>query len=164
MAAADVVCDVKLPPFQSLLDAHRSEVFRFLVASVGRNDAEDCFQDTFTAALRAYPDLADASNLKGWLFTIAHRKAIDCHRRRSRSDLPVAKLPERGEDREPALVDQALWTRVRALPAKQRSSIVLRFVEDLPYRTIGEVTGCSEAAARQNVRAGLINLRKAPTT
>ena len=152
---------MKLPPFQTLLDTHRGEVFRFLVASVGSNDAEDCFQDTFMAALRAYPNLADASNLKGWLFTIAHHKAIDCHRRRRRrTDIPTADLPEMGEDPAVGLVDQTLWIRVQALPPKQRSSIVLRFVEDLPYRTIGAVTSCTEAAARQNVRAGLMRLRE----
>jgi len=151
---------VKLPPFQSLLEAHGEEIYRFLMASVGGNDAEDCFQDTFMAALGAYPELLDATNLKGWLFTIAHRKAIDCHRRRQTSDVPLANLPETGEEAEPVLVDQTLWARVRDLPPKQRSAIVLRFVADLPYRTIGEATGCSEAAARQNVRAGLTHLRE----
>jgi RNA polymerase sigma factor (sigma-70 family) len=159
LVIAAVVSDVKLPPFQTLLDAHREDIFRFLVASVGRNDAEDCFQDTFVAALRAYPDLAEASNLKGWLFTIAHHKAIDCHRRR-RNGFAVADFPEAGDHQEPEVPDQTLWAGVRDLPPKQRSSIVLRYVEDLPYRTIGEVTGCSEAAARQNVRAGLIKLRE----
>ena len=151
---------MKLPPFQTLLDRHRDEIFRFLAASVGRDEAEDCFQETFLAALRAYPDLAEASNLKGWLFTIAHRKAIDCHRRRRRTAIPAADLPEAGEQREPELVDQALWARVTELPPKQRSAIALRYLEDLPYRTIGEVIGCTEAAARQNVRAGLIRLRE----
>lgn len=160
MGVAGVVSDVKLPPFQSLLDAHRDQIYRFLVVSVGNNEADDCFQDTFMAALRAYPDLSEASNLKGWLFTIAHRKAIDCHRRRRRTAIPVADLPETGEEAEPALVDQTLWNRVKALPPKQRSSIVLRYVEDLPYRAIGDVVGCSESAARQNVRAGLEKLRE----
>ena len=155
---------MRLPPFQILLDTHREDIFRFLAASVGRVEAEDCFQETFLAALRAYPDLGDASNLRGWLFTIAHHKAIDAQRRRSRTGISMAELPEAGESQEPELPDQALWARVRALPPKQRSSIVLRYVEDLPYRTIGEVLGCSESAARQNVRAGLTKLREEYTT
>ena len=156
----NVVSDVKLPPFQSLLDAHREDIYRFLVASVGSNDAEDCFQETFMAALRSYPNLQDATNLRGWLFTIAHHQAIDCHRRRSRSEIPSSSLPDTAEDRQPDLADLDLWMRVRALPPKQRSAIVLRYVEDLSYRTIGETIDCTEAAARQNVRAGLIRLRK----
>ena len=48
---------VSQPPFQRFLDAHREDVWRFLVASVGRDAADDCFQETFLAALRAYPRL-----------------------------------------------------------------------------------------------------------
>ena len=130
------------------------------MASVGSNDAEDCFQDTFLSALDAYPDLRNATNLKGWLFTIAHRKAIDSHRRRRRRETPMADLPEREQGAEPALPDQTLWIRVRELPPKQRTAIVLRYVQDLPYRAIGNVIGCTESAARQNVRAGLNQLRE----
>ena len=66
-----------LPPFQKLLDEHGSDVLGFLVASVGPHDAEDCFQETFIAALRAYPRLEHTHNLRSWLLTIAHRKAIE---------------------------------------------------------------------------------------
>jgi DNA-directed RNA polymerase specialized sigma24 family protein len=48
---------------------------------------------------------------------------------------------------------------VRDLPAKQRAAVVHRFVLDLDYRQIGERMGTSEAAARQNVSAGLRRLR-----
>ena len=43
------------PPFQRFLDAHREDVWRYLVAAVGREAADDCFQETFIAAMRAYP-------------------------------------------------------------------------------------------------------------
>src|ERR1700693_3067896 len=83
---------VVLPPFQQLLDAHGRDVHRFLVASVGHPDADDCYQETWLAALRAYPRLRDASNLRSWILTVAHRKAIDSHRARSRSPAPVAEV------------------------------------------------------------------------
>ena len=73
-----------LPPFQALIDQHRDDIYRFLRASVGPNDADDCFQETFISALRAYPRLRGDSNLRGWLFTIAHRQALDPHRARGR--------------------------------------------------------------------------------
>ena len=53
-----------LPPFQKLLDEHSRDVLGFLVASVGPHDAEDCFQETFIAALRGYPKLEHADNLR----------------------------------------------------------------------------------------------------
>src|SRR5947209_10870428 len=71
-----------LPPFQRFLDAHRDLVWRFLVRAVGHTEAEDCFQETFIAALRAYPRVRADSNLRAWVLTIAHRKALDSHRAR----------------------------------------------------------------------------------
>src|SRR5204862_5964419 len=85
---------VRLPPFQALLDAHGADVHRFLVASVGRVDADDCYQETWLSALRAYPRLRDASNLRSWIFTVAHRKAIDHRRARGRRPVPVPNVPE----------------------------------------------------------------------
>ncbi|MGI8585098.1 MAG: RNA polymerase sigma factor, partial [Thermoleophilaceae bacterium] len=76
------------PPFQAFLDEHRSAVLAFLLATVGPVEADDCFQETFLAALRAYPDLRDGRNLRGWVMTIAHRKAIDAVRARARRPVP----------------------------------------------------------------------------
>src|SRR5262249_41252907 len=83
MTPRHVSSPVRLPPFQTLLDAHGRDVYRFLIASVGRLDADDCYQETWLAALRAYPALRDASNLRSWVLTIAHRKAIDHLRARA---------------------------------------------------------------------------------
>jgi len=148
-----------LPPFQELLDAHRDEVFRFLVYTAGPGEAADCFQETMLSALRAYPTLQHDTNLRGWLFTIAHHKAVDGHRSRARRPVPASELPERPA--APVEIDDpTLWAAVRRLPEKQRAAVVLRFVADLPYARIAAVTGGTEAAARQNVRAGLIRLRE----
>jgi RNA polymerase sigma factor (sigma-70 family) len=151
---------VALPPFQTLIDEHRDDVYRFLRASVGAHDADDCFQETFIAALRAYPRLRGDSNLRGWLFTIAHRKALDSHRARGRRAIPLGHVPE--TTAEPAMNgrDPELWRAVRDLPAKQRAAVLLRFAGDLAYREIGEATGTTEEAARRNVHEGLKKLRE----
>ncbi|MBA3747778.1 MAG: RNA polymerase sigma factor, partial [Solirubrobacterales bacterium] len=83
------MCVPDLPPFQRFLDAHRDDVLRFLVAAVGRHDADDAFQETFLSALRAYDRLRPDSNLRAWVLTIAHRKALDAHRARRRRPVPV---------------------------------------------------------------------------
>jgi RNA polymerase sigma factor (sigma-70 family) len=150
---------VKLPPFQALLDDHGADVHRMLRAMVGQNDADDCWQETFLAALRAYPGLTSAENLRGWLMTIAHRKALDAFRSRKRHPVPVSDPPEREAPEAPEQ-EPELWTAVRRLPVKQRTAVTLRFAGDLSYMQIGEIIGCSEAAARQNVRAGLAGVRR----
>ena len=153
---------MKLPPFQAFLDDHRQDVHRFLVASVGPHDADDAFQETFIAALRNYKRLEPGSNLKGWVLTIAHRKAIDQHRARRRRPVPVDEVPERPvRDGHPALDGRPeLWQAVRELPPKQRTAVAHRFVNDLQYEQIGEIMGTSQEAARRNVYEGLEKLRK----
>jgi RNA polymerase sigma factor (sigma-70 family) len=155
---------VELPPFQRLLDAHSVDVHRFLTASVGPADADDCYQDTWVAALRAYPRLASAENLRGWVYTIAHRKALDLLRARRRQPIPAGDaLPEpaggSGAD-APADGDTALWAAVAQLPPKQRTAVALRFIVDADYGRIAEMMGTSEAAARRNVHEALKRLRR----
>lgn len=148
-----------LPPFSVFLDQQRDAVYRLLWASVGPEEVDDCFQETFLAALRAYPRLEPGSNLRAWVLRIAERKALDSHRARGRRPRPEAELPEAEAPGE-HVVDPRLWSAVRNLPSKQRAAVVHRFVNDLPYAEIGDAIGCSEEAARQNVRAGLDRLRK----
>ena len=148
-----------LPPFQRLLDDHGDAVLRFLVGSVGPVDADDCFQETLLSALRAYPRLRVNSNLRAWVLTIAHRKALDSHRARSRRPMPVETVVD-GAANPPREQDEGLWDAVRELPSKQRAAIVLRFANDLPHGDIGRVLGCSEEAARRNVHEGVHKLRE----
>src|SRR5205807_6495146 len=119
VARTNVSSTVSLPPFQRLLDAHALDVHRFLVALVGRDDADDAYQETWLAALRAYPRLRDAANLRSWVLTIAHRKAIDHLRSRRREALPVSDVPERPAPPAPER-DDGLWALVAELPTKQR--------------------------------------------
>ena len=153
----------RLPPFQRLLDAHSDDVLRFLIASVGRHDADDAFQETFLSALRAYPRLRPGSNLKGWILTIAHHKAMDVHRARGRRPVPVA---EPDEHRGPAgplpgpEPDIDHWERVRVLPQRQREVLTLRYAADLTHAEIATALQCSEEAARRAAADGLKNLRK----
>src|SRR5689334_19614162 len=155
MPRRPVSSPVRLPPFQTLLDAHGRDVHRFLVASVGRSDADDCYQETWVSALRAYPRLRDASNLRSWVLTIAHHKAIDHLRARRRQAVPVEDVAERATAPLAADRDEELWALVRGLPSKQRTAVALRFVADAAYAEISDVMGTSEEAARRNVHEGL---------
>jgi RNA polymerase sigma factor (sigma-70 family) len=150
---------VRLPPFQKLIDAHGRDVHRLLIALVGRVDADDCYQETWLAALRAYPRLRDATNLRSWVLTIAHRKALDQLRARRRVPVLVGDVPDDRAASTPEPADEALWVRVRALPDKQRTALALRFVADASYAEISAVMQTSAEAARRSVYEGLKRLR-----
>ncbi len=121
-----------LPPFETLIDAHATELHRFLVGCVGRTEAEDCLQETFMSALRAYPRLRHGDNLRAWLYTIAQRKATDVIRRAARR--PTRDLDGLDPVAPPAPepIDDGIWRTVRRLPAKQRDAVVHRTCSILP--------------------------------
>jgi RNA polymerase sigma factor (sigma-70 family) len=155
------VTRTRVPPFEEFLEAHRATVYRFLTVAVGSNDADDAFQETFLAALRAYPRLTDGSRLDRWVLTIAARKAIDSHRALRRRPIPTDEVPERpvptGDD---GSIDDPLRTAVAALPPRQRVAVVHRHVLDRPYAEIAEIMGTTEVAARANVYQGTKRLRE----
>ena len=74
--------------------------------------------------------------------------------------MPVGRAARARRRTTTLALDGELWEAVCRLPDKQRGAVALRYLGDLPYADIGVVLGCSEAAARQNVRAGLAALRQ----
>jgi RNA polymerase sigma factor (sigma-70 family) len=151
----------RLPPFERVIELHGPALLRFCIAEAGPARADDCFQETLLAALRAYPRLRDPRAVRGWLFSIAARKAIDLQRGEARAPRPAEECEPGDFGCEAPERDPALWARVRALPPKQRQAVTLRYVADLSHADIAEAMGTSEAAARRNVFEGLARLRKA---
>lgn len=148
-----------LPPFERVLELHGPALLRFCADQAGPGRAEDCFQETMLAALRAYGELRDGGAVRAWLFSIAARKVIDARRAEARTPGAEDELDPPAPE-PPADGDPALWARVRRLPDKQRRAVALRYRGELTYREIGAVMETSEAAARRNVFEGLARLRR----
>lgn len=146
---------VAIPPFESLYLEHRDEVLRFLTRRLGRERAEDAFQETFLRALRGYPRLKHGEHLRAWLYTIAARVAVDSHRRPPESTPPTE---EAVFDNRPKYAQ--LEHLAEELPATERAAVVLRYAYDLSYADIGAALGSNEQAARQAASAGVRRLRK----
>lgn len=151
-------------PFEEIVRAHGPMVLRVCRAVLGPDEAEDAWSETFLAALRAYPRLRADSNVEAWLVTIAHRKALDHIRAASRRAITLPELPERPDPLDgaspPRPADDDLWAALRALPHKQRATVVYHHVVGLPYRDVARIVGGSEAAARRAAADGIATLRR----
>lgn len=144
----------RIPPFETFYEAHRDEVLRFLRRKVGRDRADDAFQETFLRALRAYDRLRHGEQMRAWIFTIATRVAIDVHRRA----VPVAEAPELPhEDGRPAY--EELGELTEGLPPTEKAAVVLRYGYDLTYDQIAQALDSSPDAARQATSSGVRRLR-----
>jgi len=149
---------VTLQPFERVVREHGPTVYRVVRAVVGPSDADDAWSDAFLAALEAYPTLGDDANVRGWLVTIAHRKAIDVLRRSARATA-MADVPDRPvAHRDP---DVDLRRALAALPERQRSCVVLHHLGGMPFDEVAVALGVSSAAARKASSDGVRRLRMA---
>ena len=146
---------VTIPPFERFYETWSGEILAFLRGRLGRDEAEDAFQETFLRALRAYGRLEHGDDLRAWAYTIASRVAIDMHRRST----PAADVPDQETVDEP-LPREELRRLTAELPPTERAAVVLRYGFDLSYEQIGGALGSSSEAARQATSSGVRRLRR----
>jgi RNA polymerase sigma factor (sigma-70 family) len=144
-----------VPPFERFYAENRDAVFAHLVRLLGRQRAEDAFQETFLRALRAYRKLEHGRHLRAWAFTIATNVAVDQRRRTVPTEEP-REIPV--SDERPAYAE--LEHMVGELPPTERAAVVLRYGYDLPYDDIGAALGSSAEAARAAASSGVRRLRR----
>jgi RNA polymerase sigma factor (sigma-70 family) len=148
-----------IPPFETFYAEHANVVLGLLRRRLGRDRADDAFQETFLRALRAYDRLRHGEHLRSWVLTIAARVVIDTHRRAGESTDELPELPH--ADDRPAYEELAFLTDT--LPPKERAAVVLRYGYDLDYEQIAAALDSSPDAARQAASSGVRRLRRRVT-
>jgi RNA polymerase sigma factor (sigma-70 family) len=150
-------------PFERVVAEHAAVVLRVCRALLPPDDAQDAWSETFLAALQAYPSLRPDSNVRGWLVTIAHRKAVDVHRGAARRALPLAELPDAAAPDAPETHPE-LWQALAKLPEKQRLAVVHHHLAGAPYAEVAALTGSTPAAVRRAAADGIATLRRRHAT
>ena len=167
--------------FEALVREHQDRLFSSALRSLGDSrDAEEVTQDAFMRAYRALGGY-DAERrrslaLRPWLSTIVLNLCRN-HANRVRPvtitlepeieqghDRPDNDAPRTGSPERQALAGRGAGIRarrVRALPARYREPILLRFVDDLAYAEMSTALGLPEGTLRAQVHRGLALLRTA---
>jgi RNA polymerase sigma-70 factor (ECF subfamily) len=130
--------------------------------------AEDVAAEVWVQAVRGLAKfLGDEHDWRGWLFTIARRRALDERRRRARHPVtPLVDLPGHLEPRAPDAAGQAIenlatetaLAAVAALPPQQAEVILLRVVAGLDTDAVARIVGSSPGAVRVAAHRGLRRL------
>ncbi|MEJ2011073.1 MAG: RNA polymerase sigma factor [Anaerolineales bacterium] len=161
------------PEFTQLVERYGGELFAYLFRQVSSAmDADDCLQDTFLRAFRAYDRTEEGSNYRAWLYKIATNVARTHYQRRKRQGDREQTLNPGDGSSEPGpakLLEERLELErvrmaVKSLPDKQRAALILRKYQGLSYAEIGAVIACSADSARANVYQALRSLRIALKT
>jgi RNA polymerase sigma factor (sigma-70 family) len=147
---------VRVPPFERFYEEYRGVVLAHLRRMLGREAAEDAFQETFLRALRSYPSLEHGRHLRAWALTIARNVALDALRRERVTSADVPDL----ETVDEPLAYEELRRLTAGLPHKERAAVFLRYGYDLSYEDIGAALGSSAEAARQAASSGVRRLRR----
>lgn len=144
--------------FAGLVRRYQDRLYSFLLQKVGnRQDAEDIAQATFVSAYRRLADYESRGKFGGWLFTMAHHRAVSHHRsffRRQRLHAE-AETEAASESGNPALAAQAkddsssLWGQARrVLNETQQTALWLHYAEGMSTAEIGEVLGKKPVAVK----------------
>src|SRR3954449_178402 len=147
-------------PFEAIVELHGPTVLRVCLAVLGAAEADDAWSETFLSAMKAYPSLPDDANVEAWLVTIAHRRAIDFGRARSRRAVPTDHIVDRADRRDRIEPDADLMAALEALPDKQRQSVAYHYLGGLPYSEVASILGGTAAAARRAAADGITALRR----
>jgi RNA polymerase sigma-70 factor (ECF subfamily) len=147
--------------FEDAYAAYASMVLAYVSRYVGRDEAEDVTQRTFLDAWRHAGRYDPSQRFTGWLFTIAHRRAVDALRARRHQVVDVESLRElSGEDGREMVSRFADAADVRAavaqLPDHEQVVVEMTYFDDLSQREIAErldvPLGTVKARASRGVR------------
>jgi RNA polymerase sigma factor (sigma-70 family) len=135
----------------------------------GVPEVDDTTSEVFLAAFRGIGRFqGDGAAFRAWLFTIAHHKGVDAHRRSSRQEVAAVAVERAGraalsaEDEAMARVDTAeAVRRLAALTQDQRSVLLLRIVAELSLAETAEVLGKPVGAVKALQHRALARLRQA---
>lgn len=163
--------------FLALIDEIRPELHRYCARMTGSiADGEDVVQDTLARAYYELSALRELPALRGWLFRIAHNRALDFLRRyERRMSQPLDEAREMADEvngaaDEPVLREQAVLTaisRFLELAPAQRSCVVLKDVLGHSLADIGQLLGLSVPAIKAALHRGrsrLAELANLPAT
>jgi RNA polymerase sigma-70 factor (ECF subfamily) len=151
--------------FDELVKDIRPELHRYVARMIGSVvDGEDVVQETLAKAYYALPTISSLSNLRGWLFRIAHNKAIDHLRRTNHQpmeqldDYPLTAEPELPlEEKELAAVALAVFLK---LTPKQRSCVILKDVLGYSLAEISELLDATVPEIKAALHRGRTRLRE----
>ena len=162
--------------FASIVESHRPQIFRFLLASLRDVDlAETLTQECFLKAHRNWKHFRGESSALTWLMRIAinlqkdhwrnRRMQFWRHTRSNAVDVDDAGewLPsgERTVEQQLLAREQVaqVWKAVEGLSERQRTVFLLRYVEERELREIAQATGLSEGTVKAHLSRAVGRVR-----
>lgn len=158
------VVDGDLDSFTILVRRYRDLCFRFALRILGnRADAEEALQDAFVRAFRALPTCRNRDRFGAWLYQILVNECRTRATRTARRDRHFVDVTPDVVDpssREDSAIGEEIEYALAQLVPEQREVFLLRYVEELGYDEIAEITGVGVSALKMRAKRGCERLRE----
>jgi RNA polymerase sigma-70 factor (sigma-E family) len=144
--------------FDEFFSDHYDDVVRSLSLAIGdRQRAEDAAQEAFAKAYRRWPSVAAMDRPVGWVLVVATNQV---RRWIARAERQAQQDPAPVADHAGVVADDlTLRDALDRLPPRQRATVVLRYLCDLPTSDVARALGCSEGTVKSALHIALRNLR-----
>jgi RNA polymerase sigma-70 factor (ECF subfamily) len=153
--------------YRVLVECYRDRYARYAVHMLGnREDAEEALQDAFTRAYRSLARCEDPERFGAWLFRILVNRCRTIGARRGRRTrtfvVDETALLEAAVD-HPA--ERSAWREeieraLERLRPEQREAFLLKYVEELGYDEMSQLTGVGVSALKMRVMRACDRLRE----
>ena len=148
--------------FEMIIRTHSRTLFAIAYGILqSREEAEDVVQDSLVKAWKRRWRVRDPEKFPAWLATVTRHKAHDVFRKRR--TVPLSEQltePIEPEPTNTSALDQILHSALAALPELHRTALVLRYFEEMDYRTIENSLGLTNGALRGILGRALTSMRK----
>lgn len=148
--------------FVSHVESTQGAFRRFLVALCCGDTqlADDIAQEAYIKAYLSCDGLSDIQKFKAWLFRIGYTTFLNDRRsHKPLGDIDGAAHAISPEASDRAFAYQELYTALDRLPAKERVSVLLYYMEGYSIKEIANTEGVSQDAVKQHLSRGRMHLR-----
>ena len=148
--------------FERLYRANYARLVRTLNGLLGANAAEDCAQEAFERAFKAWPKWKGDAPAEAWLYRIAVNLAISYRRHDRVVGFISLFVPGLVASRASGAAGQGseVAEAVRRLPAKFAAVVVLRYYHGYSNREIAPILGIAERTVGWRLAGALDQLRR----
>ena len=158
--------------FGQIFDIFADRIFRFVYLKIGdRENAKDLASETFLGAFQSVNRYKPQSNNKfsTWLFSIAHKKIVNYYRwQKNRKTISLEKISANLVDKSESNLDkinkeqqhQLIIEYLHKLPENLQEILILKFIEELDYSEIQQITGKKQGNIRVLLHRGIKKLRE----
>jgi len=153
--------------FGELVDRHKNEIIRAAYRFCGDfKDAEDIAQEAFIRAYMHLKSFKKESKFSTWLYRITYNSACNYTRKKQKRPISYERFKDKDINSSKWLIDkksnpmdkmvdkekkEMIQRAIDKLPLKLKSVIIFREYEDLSYKEISEVLGCSMGTVESRI-------------